>query len=142
MALEDSGNQGKRICLLAALTPADRALWLLTSRNCPSNCDCFSRSGLIAMVLYFLICGLLAWYFPKAWTNSVALLKGHSSVSRRDAADAALLVGERERSSPTLAVTLACAPGAMSESLLLSGKRRPKTSMAVVAERLLTAQQA
>jgi hypothetical protein len=26
MALEDSGNQGKRICLLAALTPADRAL--------------------------------------------------------------------------------------------------------------------
>ncbi|MGA9486140.1 MAG: hypothetical protein WBV25_03555 [Methylocella sp.] len=26
MALEDSSNQGKRTCLLAALTPADRAL--------------------------------------------------------------------------------------------------------------------
>ena len=26
MALEDSGNQGKRTCLLAAFTPADRAL--------------------------------------------------------------------------------------------------------------------
>jgi len=59
------------------------------------------------MVHYFLICGLLAWYFPKAWTNSVALLKAIPPSQGRDAADAALLVVSVSDHRQHLAVTLA-----------------------------------